>query len=276
MLRIGRIAYANCIPIFHTLLEQYPGADYRYIEGVPARLNAQLASGDIDVCPSSSIAYALNPDRYLIIPDLSISSCGPVQSVLLFSVVPIEELDGRDVLLTAESATSVNLLKILLSQRYGCHCSFRVTDQSIDAALREAPAVLLIGDAALRALYGLQAASEVQVYDLGGLWYDWTGTPFVFALWLASRKAFALHPDELRTLAGQLQQAKAYGLANLGRIADASPDADWMGRDRLLEYWRRNLSYDLGREHQEGLKRFFRLAADMRLIEQAPELAFLE
>jgi len=273
MLRIGRIAYANCTPIFHALLEQHPDGDYCYVEGVPARLNAQLANGDIDVCPSSSIAYALNPGRYLIIPDLSISSCGPVQSVLLFSSVPIEELDGREVLLTAESATSVNLLKILLKQRYGCRCTFRVSDSSLGAALGEAPAVLLIGDTALR---GLTAASGARVYDLGELWYDWTGTPFVFALWLASRKAFDTHTDELRRLAGQLRTAKAHALANLDRIADVSPDADWMGRERLLQYWRSNLSYDLGRDHCEGLNRFFSLAAGMGLIEQAPELVFLE
>jgi chorismate dehydratase len=273
MLRIGRIAYANCTPIFHALLEQCPDADYRYIEGVPAQLTAQLANGDIDVCPSSSIAYARNPERYVIIPEASISSCGPVQSVLLFSTVPIEELDGREVLLTAESASSVNLLKILLKQRYGCHCTFRVTDHALRAALREAPAVLLIGDTALREL---RAASGVEVYDLGELWYDWTGTPFVFALWLASRKAFHTHADELRRLAGQLSHAKAYALANLGRIADVSPDAAWMGRERLLRYWRSNLSYDLSSEHCEGLKRFFRLAAGMGLIEQAPDLVFLD
>lgn len=272
MLRIGRIAYANCTPIFHALKEQFPNGDYQYVEGVPARLNALLAAGDIDVCPSSSIAYALNPDRYLIIPELSISSCGPVQSVLLFSAVRIEELGGREVLLTAESATSVNLLKIILKLRYGCDCTFSVTNRTLGEALQEAPAVLLIGDTALRSL---QSASGTHVYDLGELWHDWTGTPFVFALWLASRKAFAMHADELTCLAGQLRQSKAYALANLESIADASPDTVWMGRNRLLEYWRGNLSYDLGREHCDGLNRFFRFAAGLGLIPHAPELAFL-
>src|SRR6185369_136927 len=139
MLRIGRIEYANCTPIFHSLNELSPAGSYNYIGGVPARLNAMLAAGDIDVCPSSSIAYALHPERYLIIPDLSISSRGPVQSVLLFSNLPIEELDGRDVLLTSESDTSVNLLKILLKLRYDCSCSYRVTNNGLAGALKEAP-----------------------------------------------------------------------------------------------------------------------------------------
>src|SRR6185369_16370704 len=97
MLRIGRIEYANCTPIFHALQKQFPDSNYCYIGGVPAQLNALLASGGIDFCPSSSIAYALKPERYLIIPNISISSCGPVKSVLLFSSKPIEDLNGRNV-----------------------------------------------------------------------------------------------------------------------------------------------------------------------------------
>lgn len=273
MLRIGLIEYANCTPIFHALRELCPDGDYQFIEGVPARLNALLAAGDIDVCPSSSIAYAHHPERYLIIPDLSISSCGPVQSVLLFSNLPIEKLDGRNVLLTSESATSVNLLKILLKLRFACSCSFRVTNSGLDAALKAAPAVLLIGDAALKAA---TLASDMFIYDLGELWHAWTGTPFVFALWLVSRKSLEMHEAELRKLADRLLRSKAFAYANLECIADMSRDVEWMGRDRLIEYWRENISYDLGRDHCEGLNLFYRLAADTGLIESAPELDFLE
>jgi len=272
MLRIGQIEYANCTPIFHALRQQYPVGDYIYVGGVPARLNTLLAAGDIDVCPSSSIAYALHPDRFLIIPEISISSCGPVQSVLLFSSMPIEELDGRHVLLSSESATSVNLLKILLKKRYRCNCTFQVTALAPDAALQEAPGLLLIGDTALRTL---KTETTVYVYDLGELWHDWTGTPFVFALWLAFRGSLPDHESEFRTLANRLERSKAFALANLEIIADVSQDAEWMGRDNLLSYWRNNLSFDLSREHVAGVNLFFRLAAEMGLIQQAPELAFL-
>ncbi|HEY3306940.1 MAG TPA: menaquinone biosynthesis protein [Desulfuromonadaceae bacterium] len=273
MIRIGQIEYANCTPIFHALKEQFSASDYEYVGGVPAQLNELLAAGAIDVCPSSSIAYALQPERYLIIPDLSISSCGPVQSVLLFSVMPIEELNGNSVLLTAESATSVNLLKILLDRRFACKCTFSTTRKPLEEALKEAPAVLLIGDSALRAS---QSASSLFVYDLGDLWYTWTKTPFVFALWLASRSAFEVHSDELHELAGHLQKCKTYAYVNLERIVDASPDVVWMGREGLLRYWRKNITYDLSDEHRSGLKLFFQLAAEMKLIPYNPELAFLE
>lgn len=273
MVRIGRITYANCTPVFHALTELYPEAGYEYAGGVPSRLNTLLAAAEIDVCPSSSIEFARHPDRYLIIPDISISSCGPVQSVLLFSSVPMEELDGRLVLLSSESATSVNLLKIILKMRYGLDCTFRATNLGLEGALGEAPAVLLIGDPALRAA---QAAAAVHVHDLGDIWYRWTGKPFVFALWFATREALARNGDELRAFARNLLKAKEYALRHLEHIANVSPDAGWMGEERLLTYWRSCLSYDLGDDHIAGLTLFYRYAEELALIGKAPELAFLE
>lgn len=274
MLRIGRIAYANCTPIFHALNELYPADlfDYRYVNGVPFKLNSLLADGSIDVCPSSSITYSIRPDRYLIVPDLTISSRGPVKSVMLFSALPLEALNGRTVLLSSESATSVNLLKILLGKRYGMDCTFQVTSDTTLAPLSHAPAMLLIGDAALRAV---QESSEIHVYDLGELWFQWTGLPFVFALWLTTRTAVERHGGELHRLAGQLRQSKTHALEHLQEIAAVSPEREWMGQKGLLEYWN-VLSYDLNGEHIRGLKLFFQYAAELGLIDAAPELAFLE
>lgn len=273
MLHIGRISYANCTPLFHALEALYPDSGYEYVSGVPARLNSLLDKGEIDVCPSSSIEFAYHADHYLILPDISISSCGPVKSVMLFSSIPVEELDGRDVLLSSESATSVNLLKILLKKRYGCNCSFRVASGERIASLAESPAMLLIGDSALKQQ---QSASGMLVYDLGELWNQWTGLPFVFALWLINRRAVEERGDEARMLAGRLLQAKKYAAQHLTRIAEISPDAVWMGQGALLDYWRNNISYDLGAPHCKALQLFYSHAADMGLISHAPELAFLK
>ena len=131
MLTIGRIDYANVTPLFHALQEHFPCDGYRFTGGVPANLNALLAAEKIDVCPSSSIEYAVHAERYLILLDLSISSAGPVASVLLFSRVPIEELDGQEILLSAESATSVNLLRILMNKRFGHTCRYTVSSSPL-------------------------------------------------------------------------------------------------------------------------------------------------
>ncbi|NVN89493.1 MAG: menaquinone biosynthesis protein [Desulfuromonadales bacterium] len=272
MIRIGRIEYANCTPVFHALHKLYPASDYQYIVGVPSYLNSLLASCDIDVCPSSSITFSTHADQFLILPDISISSWGAVLSVLLFSSLPIHDLDGKTVLLSSESATSVNLLKILLQIRYGCDCSYQVTDQSDPSDLRGAAALLLIGDAALRAS---RVLPNMFVYDLGELWSDWTGEPFVFALWLTTRESFKNHGDELKRLSQQLYHAKVYAREHLEHIVQVSPERNWMGAELLLEYWRNNICYDLSEEHLAGLKRYFQLAVEAGLIVRVPEFVFL-
>jgi chorismate dehydratase len=271
MLRIGRIGYANCTPIFHALQSHFPCDGYEFVGGVPAHLNGLLASGAIDVCPSSSIEYAFHADRYLILPQLSISSVGAVKSVLLFSRVPLEELDGREILLSAESATSVNLLRIIMYRRFGCTCRYTVSSIRPDEALMTAPAMLLIGDAALRTSL---SRSDVHIYDLGALWHEWTGLPFVFALWFCTRTAAHDRRAELQRLAGQLVLSKTYAGQERERIADVAPEVAWMGREGLIAYWRDNISYELGTANLEGLQRFFSLSAEMGLISRAPELKF--
>jgi len=151
ILELGEIEYANCTPLFYVLRDQFPCSGYRFTTGVPAALNKMLLAGGIDVCPSSSIEYAYHPERYRILPQLSISSNGAVASVLLFSRQPVESLDGSKVLLSSESATSVNLLKILLAQRYGCSCTYEVAPAGASAADDDSFPLLLIGDSALRA-----------------------------------------------------------------------------------------------------------------------------
>ena len=272
MLRIGRIEYANCTPIFRALQDIRPCDDYQFVGGVPAQLNAMLAIGMIDVCPSSSIEYALHPERYLILPQLSISSVGAVASVLLFSSVPLEKLNGRKILLSSESATSVNLLKILLEKRFGFTCSYAVHAASFDEALRDAPALLLIGDAALRES---TLRSDLLVYDLGQLWYEWTGLPFVYALWLCKRQVAEDRYAEVAALAGYLVESKKNARNNLQSIAEGAPEALWMGAERLAAYWRENISYDLDEKHLEGLNLFYQYCSEIDLLTAEPILHFL-
>jgi chorismate dehydratase len=269
MLKVGRIQYANCTPLFHALALQPDLPEFELITGVPAVLNRLLANGEIDVCPSSSIEYAYHQHLYRILPHLSISSNGAVASVLLFSTIPISELDGYTVLLSAESATSVNLLKVLLKLRYGCSCHFVVAG-STEAAGVSDDVQLLIGDAALR-----RSLSEGNrfVYDLGNLWYAWTGYPFVFALWLCRRDI--AEKAELKKLAIRLVSAKAVVPGFLEQIVAMAEESDWMGHARLLEYWRTNISYHLDEQAQDGLLLYYTKCFELGLIPSVPVLDFV-
>jgi len=273
MLRIGRIQYANCTPIFHAFQKHFSDTNYELVNGVPATLNSLLLQGSIDVCPSSSIEYALHPEKYLILRDLSISSNGAVKSVLLFSDRPIEELGGCDITLSAESATSVNLLKILMNQYIGCHCTY-TKDTGKQPSINERNKVfLLIGDTALKTLLN---APTKYIYDLGELWKKWTGLPFVFALWICTVSAVQKHWQELCKLNENLSLAKKIATHDYEEIAALSSDSQWMGKERLIEYWRNNINYDLNTEHLQGLQLFYEKSFQLGLISRIPKLNFMQ
>ena len=143
--------------------------------------------GQIDVCISSSIEFARHADRYQVLPGHCIGSDGPVQSVLLLANRPAEQLKGERLLVTAESATSVVLLQVLLSYHWKLEgCSVERTTLPWQQALASAPGILLIGDTALQAALADEAP---YCYDLGACWREMTGLPFVYALWQVTQRA---------------------------------------------------------------------------------------
>lgn len=270
MLRIGQIDYANCVPIFSAFRQRHE-AEYAFVKGVPAALNRMLQAGELDLCPSSSIEYARHADEYLLLPGLSISSVGAVRSVMLFSNRPLTELDGAVIGLSGESATSVILLRILLARYYNFTNQFvpvagqgLVTDASIQA-------VLLIGDAALRAVKG---NSSRYVYDLGDLWYEATGLPFVFALWMARRDAVIRDPSGVVDCARQLITAKEVAKNSYSASAMSAAADDFLSEDELVAYWE-GISYDLTELHLQGVRKYYADAVAIGALEYIPELGFI-
>jgi chorismate dehydratase len=229
-----------------------------------------LQTAKIDVCPSSSIEYACHPELYSILPHVSISSIGAVASVLLFSRVPVEDLGGSLIRLSSESATSVNLLKILILQRFGLSCAYETAPSTTNDADDSSSALLLIGDSALKT--SLEKYSPY-VYDLGELWHSWTGYPFVFALWLC-RKEVA-RSDDITKLSRQLVAAKERVPGLLEHIAAGANEAAWMRKDRLLAYWQDNISYQLDEQAIAGLMLYYTKCFECGLIDAIPTLHFV-
>lgn len=260
-LRVGRIGFANCTPLFLALEEGGSDGTVEYVRGVPTELNRLLREGGVDLSPSSSAEYLTNPHLYGFLPDLSISSIGPVASVLLFSQVPIESLDGRTVGLSPASATSVMLLRVLLEGRFGLSPRYGEPGDGSDA-------ILWIGD---KALAEAKRGAWPLVYDLGELWYRFTGTPFVFALWIARRDAFAADPAGLRAFYRRLVEARQRAYRSYAAYARRAPEAEWLGEQALLDYWF-TISYDLTAWHRMGLRRFAEEAHRLGLLPAMPPL----
>ncbi len=268
-LTIGHIHYLNCVPFFHGLFAA--GFSGQLVSGVPAELNRLLQQGQLDVSPSSSFEYARHWQNYLLLPGHSISSNGKVHSVLLFSPAAITDLEGQKIAITGESATSINLLRIILREFYGLrNFSDEVPERPIEEVIAAGQPALLIGDRALK--LGLQPPQGMRKYDLGEIWQQQTGLPFVFALWMIRRAALSPFSAELSQLGERLQSSLDNVLANPSGIA-AEYASEQLAAEQIIEYWR-SIDYRLEQEHLEGLKLFFRLCVKHQLLECEPPLDF--
>jgi len=271
-LKLGHIDYLNCTPMFHYLNQC--GFDGTTIHGVPSELNQMLSQGEIDVSPSSSFEYGCRFKDYVLLPEHSISALHCVKSVLLFSPVLIEELEGQCIYLTGESATSVNLLRVLLREYYGwsaveCH----VPEQKIEELLYNKKPVLLIGDRALIA--ASKKAANLYQYDLAQLWYHFTQLPFVFALWIVRRQILGTMSAELLRLQQQLVVSRKMAFDDLNSLALTVTEKEWITPEQLVEYWQ-SISYNLDERHIKGLTLFFELCVKYGYLSEMPEIAFVD
>ncbi len=263
-LKIGRIPYANLFPIFHYLDTHCDNSEYTFIRGVPSKLNKMLRAGALDISPSSSIEFLKNKNRYRILPWHSISSTGQINSILLFSSMPLNELGGKTIAVSSESDTSAAMLKIILKEFCLLECKFKKTDlRSVKNILSSASAVLHIGDTAMHEAQKLtiagQQPSALFTYDLGELWYKYTGLPFVYALWVVRRKALDEKTDLIKKLSSDLINAKKYADKKLSQIAKEAPQRKWISEKDLVDYWN-IISYDFTDKHLEGLRLFEKYA----------------
>ena len=263
MLRVGRIPYINCYPVYGAIDRGLVPFDGELVDGVPTALNRRMSEGSLDLSVVSAVEYARDSERYLLLPELAISCDGPVQSVMLFSRRPAEELSGERVLVSRSSMTSVALLELLFAHVWQAAPEFVPGNAEVadiaGFATEPHEARLVIGDAALLLHEAAEADSAwpklyPHRYDLGTAWKEWTGLPFVFAVWVAQRTT-PVH-DSMAAHAALLA-SRDWGLANLDLLADHASRASGVGRDRCRDYLS-GLDYRLAYPHLAGLTEFFR------------------
>ena len=270
--RVGHIQFLNCLPLDYALMEGGFDEGLDVVCDVPAVLNGKLLAGELDISPVSSIIYAQHADKLLLLPDLSISAETALESILLVSKRPVEELEGGKVLLTSKSATSHRQLKIVLAQHYGLRQVRYETTTSLWAAgvLDEADAVLFIGDDALGAY--LHQQEGYYYYDMGGQWRELTGGGMVYAVWVARREIAAAQPQLVMQVQQRLRKAFTYGLEHLKEAAA------WIRRDGFtaeeIVHYIGLLNYDMTSKHQQALLGFYQRAYALDLIEKVPQLIF--
>jgi chorismate dehydratase len=262
-MRLGLIGYVNCYPVYGAMDRGIVKVPATLVTGTPAELNDRLADGRLEVSVISAVTYAQHAATLELLPDLAISSDGPVRSVLLFSRKPVRQLGGARVLVSAASRTSVLLLELLASELWSVALSTTPAPAEpadlAKLALVPHEAVLVIGDAAL--LLGASRAYPFAT-DLGEEWKRWTGLPFVFAVWAARRDT---DRRAVRDVHRALLASRKWGLSHLSELAEQASRLTDVDRGDCAEYLA-GLDYELSYRHLAGLSDFLRRLAARGVI----------
>ena len=277
MLRIGCVKYLNARP----LIRGWSGeVDFDH----PSALCKRLAGGELDVALVSSFEFLRNP-IYRIVDDVSISSDGPVYSVVVAHHGDISGI--KEIELDPASRTAVNLLRCLLAElnlkaRLIRNIDFQSVRPAVLQTAAPAPVLpagsqtaenisagrtckmpmfrgrLLIGDQAIR--FRQEHGSEFHFWDLGEQWKKLTGIPFVYALWLVRPEV-----AEAKTIANHLRALRNKNLANLdGLIADEKG----FNPQFSVRYYREHLRFSFGEKEKKGLRAFADLCEKRGLLEK--------
>jgi predicted solute-binding protein len=242
-MRIGVVAFTNTLPLAEGLERHLPQA--AIVRTIPSRIADGLEAGDLDVGLVPVAALAGNP-AWHVVPGLGIAAEGAVRSVLVLSRVPVERI--RRLALDPASRTSNRLARLWLRHVHGVVPESVAGPADPVRRLEAGDAAVVIGNDAL-----FWTAPVGERVDLGRAWTDWTGLPFVFAVWAGPG---ANDPG----LAAGLEACYRENAERLPALAERAAAGDPARRDLIESYLRTNIRYRLGARETEAMARFLGMA----------------
>jgi chorismate dehydratase len=256
--RISASSYSNTAPLIWSFLY---GAQHGKVEiildNAPARSAELLASGSVDAALVPVIVYQTLDDARLI-PNVCVGAKERVQSVCL--VTRDRDLcDVRSVSLDISSRTSVFLTKIIFREFLDIEPEYRNAAPDVEQMLADTDAALIIGDPALSIAKGGSADIKpdgLRSFDLAGLWHQYTGLGFVFAMWMTRAETCPI----------DFARARDEGLAHIDDIVANYADQIGLNREEMVAYLTHSISYEPDGSMRQGMDLYFDLAFKHALI----------
>jgi chorismate dehydratase len=237
-IKISAVSYTNTKPFIYGIEHSALLDQIDLSLDIPTDCAAKLIGGlvDIGLIPVAAIPLVPNAN---IVADYCIGSVGAVNSVFIFSKVPVEEI--KTVRLDSHSRTSNNLAKVLLKFH------FRQSVNYIDG-IEDTDAFVLIGDRT----FG-RKEEFAYAYDMGEEWMNFTGLPFVYAAWVAN-KAIP------QAFINDFNEALSFGLSKRRVLLEELPEQVNFDLD---DYLMHKLDFELTDKKREALTLFLSYIAQL-------------
>jgi len=242
MALIPRIAAVSCldtVPFIYGIRH----ADELHAElqlASPARCIEKFTAGDADIAllPSSAVPRLKGAET---VSDFCLGAEGEARTAAVVSNTPIEEV--RRIWLDMRWSASVQLTAYLAAKVW--KIAPRWLDLGDAAALdtpQEGDAFLLVGDEVFD-----HGDEFIYTYDLAGAWREATGSPFVFAVWVA-RKGVPYEATDA------LERALTFGVE---RIYEAVAESRYRDLSGAYGHLTRDIDFLFDNDKRKALQKFW-------------------
>jgi chorismate dehydratase len=291
-IRVSVVQYLNTAPLVRGFTHGPLRGKYELSFTVPSECAEALRAGRADVAIIPAVEFQRIPDL-VVLPNLSIASKRTVESLLLVAKTPIRRV--RSVALDCSSRSTQALTRILCARRWHIAPAFNQAAPDLARMLDFSDAALLIGDPALAfalaakpqrsplapdgksgtgsvvsdpAAAGVDLGAPVYLYDVVEEWRAMSGLPAVLALWCACP---AIATPEL---VSDFQASRDFGLKQIPQIAEDASGELGLPQTALASYLTENIDFSLDPENLAGLRRYFREAGQLGIIDSEKDLRF--
>lgn len=240
-IKISIVNYTNTLPFKWALKRSALLNRMDLQEDIPSICAQKLKYKQVAL---ALVPVALIPelDTYFIVSDFCIGATGKVDSVKLYSAVPLEAI--RSVTLDYQSKSSITLSKILFQFFWKLSPAFLDAKPGFELEIRAENAAVVIGDRTFE-MNG-QFAYE---YDLAEVWQEFTGLPFVFAAWVSTEKIDPVFIEEFNAVLRN-------GVSHITQAVNEDYQTKLFSKEQTLHYLTERIDYNLDTKKKEALNLF--------------------
>lgn len=236
--RVSAVSYSNTLPFLYGIKASSVQENIDLSLDMPADCAKKLLNDEVDI---GLVPVAIIPQlkESYILSDYCIGANGKVDTVALYSNVPLKEIE--EVYLDYQSKTSVTLVKILAQHYWKISPRWIKANEGFESNVKDNTAVVVIGDRTFDMKHEYK-------YDLAEEWKKYTGLPFVFACWVANKKIPKHFVDEFNL-------ALQFGVERIDKVVQNASHIE-ISKERLVDYLKNKISYHLNIDKQKALRKF--------------------
>jgi chorismate dehydratase len=238
--KVSAVSYLNTIPFIYGINQSNFKDKIDLSLDYPSVCAQKLIENKVDIALVPIVVLKENP-QFNIISDYCIGSNGKVDTVCLYSDVPLMEI--QEIYLDYQSRTSVELLQLLCREHWNISPKFRTSSVGFENKIEKKTAALIIGDRAFSAngKYSFE-------YDLSECWKEMTGLPFVFACWISNKEIEEYFISEFN-------ESLKMGIKNLEEAIKKEFE-NYHHCKNPKEYLNHKISYTLDEDKRKGMELF--------------------